>query len=82
MTPLNALMACLSPSSLSSLGCAAAAPPGRVLTASRLLDRGALCYGNHRTKSRWGKWVNAMSKWCNYQVRARIYLRSLTHLPR
>ncbi|SDA05400.1 BZ3501_MvSof-1269-A2-R1_Chr12-1g03384 [Microbotryum saponariae] len=27
-----------------SLGCAAAASPGRVFTASRLLDRGALCY--------------------------------------
>ncbi|SGY56690.1 BQ5605_C006g04158 [Microbotryum silenes-dioicae] len=29
-----------------------------------------------------GKWVNAASKWCNYQLRARVYPRSLTHLPR
>ncbi|SGY38191.1 BQ5605_C003g01976 [Microbotryum silenes-dioicae] len=26
------------------LGCAAAVPPGRVLTASQLLDRGVLCF--------------------------------------
>ncbi|SGY62323.1 BQ5605_C007g04678 [Microbotryum silenes-dioicae] len=28
-----------------------------------------------------GKWVNAASKWCNYELRARVYPRSLTHLP-
>ncbi|SGY55375.1 BQ5605_C006g04011 [Microbotryum silenes-dioicae] len=29
-----------------------------------------------------GKWVNAASKWCNYQLRGRVYPRSLTHLAR
>ncbi|SCZ88391.1 BZ3500_MvSof-1268-A1-R1_Chr10-2g02942 [Microbotryum saponariae] len=39
------------------------------------------CISNHRADFK-GKWVNAASKWCNYQLRARVYPRSLTHLPR